>query len=336
MNCLEFKETGPPRDVIHLAQRDVPSPGPGEVLVRMLASPVNPSDTMFIEGKYGVQPQLPQVPGFEGVGVVEGSGGGLRGRFFQGKRVAVLNKSGGNWADCAAVPAAQVIPVSARLTTEQAATFFVNPATAWIMTREVLSVPAGSWLLQTAAGSSLGKMIIRLGNALGFRTLNIVRSERHVDLLKTLGADEVVVFDPARHEEGEFQGAVQRIVGDGKVKYAIDCVGGMTGSAIVRSLSPGGRLLVFGTLDDAPLQFSSRTLMANGTTVEGFWLGNFMAQKSLPFKLRLVRKLTKLVLNGTLESDIAGSFSLADYSQALDLAYDRGSEGKTLLRMEQR
>lgn len=336
MNCLEFKETGPPRDVVRLIDRDTPSPGRGEVLVRMQASPVNPSDIMFIEGKYGSQPHLPQVPGFEGVGVVEASGGGLRGKIFQGKRVAVLNKSGGNWADFTVVPAAQVIPISARLTTEQAATFFVNPATAWIMTQEVLCVPARSWLLQTAAGSSLGKMVVRLGNALGFRTLNIVRSERHVDRLKKLGADEVVVFDPARHPEDEFHEAVRRAVGQGEIKHAIDCVGGMTGSAVVRSLSPGGRLLVFGTLDDSPLQFSSRTLMTNTTTVEGFWLGSFMAQKSLLFKLQLVRKLTRLVLNGTLESDIAGSFSLADFSQALDQVEDSGSEGKTLLRMEQR
>ena len=76
---------------------DVPAPEPkrGEVLVRMLVSPVNPSDLMFVHGKYGLKPSLPATPGFEGVGVVEATGGGLLGWLRKGKRVAVINSRTG-------------------------------------------------------------------------------------------------------------------------------------------------------------------------------------------------------------------------------------------------
>ena len=127
MKCVQFKSTGEPRQVLKCVERDAPSPKHGEVLVRMLASPVNPSDLMFVRGVYGVEPHLPQSPGFEGVGIVEASGGGLRGKLFRSKRVAVLNRAGGNWSEYAVVPAAQVIPLSSRLSMEQAAHVFRKP-----------------------------------------------------------------------------------------------------------------------------------------------------------------------------------------------------------------
>src|SRR5206468_699626 len=144
-----------------------PPPGRGRVRVRILASPVNPSDLLFVRGVYGRKPSPPATPGFEGVGVVEESGGGLLGRRVLRRRVAVLNGSGGNWQEQVVVPAQQAVPVPAGLPDEQAASFFVNPATALAMTRHVLRVPAGAWLLQTAAGSALGRMIIRLGRQEG-------------------------------------------------------------------------------------------------------------------------------------------------------------------------
>ena len=78
-----------------------------------------------------------------------------------------MNSKGGNWQEQVIVPARQVVPVAAAVPDEQAASFFVNPATALVLTRWVLRVPAGAWLLQTAAGSALGRMIIRLGKRHG-------------------------------------------------------------------------------------------------------------------------------------------------------------------------
>ena len=338
MRAVEFSETGEPSSVLKYVDLHRPTPKPGEVLVRMKMAPINPSDMMFIRGGYTTAAVCPAIPGFEGVGVVEASGGGLRGRLFTGKRVAVLNKKGGNWSDYVVLPADQVIPLSEGLSDEQAATFFVNPATAWVMTQEVLRIPPNGWLLQTAAGSSLGHMIVRLGKATGFRTICVVRRTAQVEVLKRLGADHVIVFDGNPAEESGFIESVRKIVGSEGVRYAVDPVGGSTGSAVVRCLGQGGHLLVYGTLSNEPLSFSSRTLMSVGARVDGFWLGNFMARQGLIHKLRIVRKLSQLIRAGVLESNIAQVFPLSEIQQAVQRAAQAspdGQAGKIMLKMNE-
>ena len=336
MRAVQFFETGSPSSVLRYVDVHQPTPGPGEVLVRMKMASINPSDLMFIRGQYTIPANCPAIPGFEGVGVVEKSGGGLRGKLFTGKRVAVLNKKGGNWADYVVVPSEQVIPLSSALTDQQAATFFVNPATAWIMTQEVLGIPRDAWLLQTAAASSLGRMIVRLGKASGFRTLCVVRRDSQVSLLKKLGADEVVVFDGDPSHENDFVKDVGRIVGSRGVRYAIDAVGGSIGSAVVRCLGSDGHLLVYGTLSSQPLSFSPRSLMTVGSRIEGFWLGNFMSKMGLMFKLRLIRKLSSLIQSGVLGSTVDHVLPLSEIEKAVRLAEESapdGQSGKILLQL---
>lgn len=333
MRAVRFASPGSPETVLCTEETERPHPVRGEVLVRMLATPVNPSDLMFVRGQYTIPAQCPATPGFEGVGVVEESGGGLKGTMFRGRRVVVLNRKGGNWAEYAAVSSGEVIPVSSSLSTEQAATFFVNPATAWVMTREVLRVPKGSWLLQTAAGSALGRMIIRLGQHCGFRTLNIVRREAVADELRRMGADHVEVFND-ESDPDQLTERIRAVVGGEGLKFAVDAVGGPTGSAVVRSLGLEGRMLAFGTLSGQPLQFSPRTLMTVESRVEGFWLGNFMNKTGLLFKLGLVRNLTRLIKAGVLSSEIAASFSLDEIGDAVKSAENSSRVGKTLLRIQ--
>ncbi|MEI7702445.1 MAG: alcohol dehydrogenase catalytic domain-containing protein, partial [Planctomycetia bacterium] len=79
MKAVRFNSPGNPAVVLTAGDIPQPVPADGQVLVRMLASPINPSDLMFIRGQYTLQPECPATPGFEGVGIVEQSGGGLRG-----------------------------------------------------------------------------------------------------------------------------------------------------------------------------------------------------------------------------------------------------------------
>ena len=328
MKAIVFDRCGDPEQVLQL--RDLPEPKPArrQVRVRMLASPINPSDLLFIQGRYGRQPELPASPGFEGVGIVEESGGGLLGWRVRGRRVAVLGALSGCWREQVIVPAHQAVPVPVDVPDEQAAAFFVNPATALIMTRHVLRVPRGAWLLQTAAGSALGRMVIRLGKRDGFRTINVVRRREQAEELLREGADAVICT--ADESISERVGALTSGAG---VPFALDAVGGATGSEVVRTLAAGGRMLVYGTLSFEPLWIDPRTLIVGQKRVEGFWLGEWVARQGLLTKLRLVRTIGRLMSAGVLTSPVSATYPMEKIHEAVRAAAQPGRPGKLILRI---
>ncbi len=329
MRAAVCERFGEPADV--LAYKDTPAPecGAGQVRVRMLASPVNPSDLMTVRGVYGRRPALPFIPGYEGVGVVEEARGWLawlRG-LKAGRRVAVLNGVGGNWAEQVVIPARQAVPLPDDLPDEQAASFFVNPASAIVMTRHVLNVPRGAWLLQTAAGSMLGRMVIRLGKKHGFKTVNLVRRRAQEAELKALGADEVLVMG-----EDAIPHRVRQLSKDG-VGYALDCVGGAMGSEAIKCLGPNGRLLLYGTLSPDPLTFDPRVLMVGGKRIEGFWLSEWVQTRGPLAMLSLFSQITSLMREGILATEAGQSFPLEKIADAVREAEKPARGGKVLLRI---
>jgi NADPH:quinone reductase-like Zn-dependent oxidoreductase len=327
MKAVVLANFGDPEQVLEV--RDVPAPKPkrGQVRVRMLASPINPSDLLMIRGEYGRQPALPATPGFEGVGFVE-EGAGLLAWRVKGKRVAVLRPDGGTWAEQVVIPARQAVPVPSALSDQQAAAFFVNPASALVMTGDVLRVPRGAWLLQTAAGSALGRMVIRLGKRRGFRTMNVVRRREQAEELKKLGADEVI----ATNDEPLVERVRALTNGEG-VKYAIDAVGGATGSDVVRALGPGGRMLVYGTLAGEPLTVDPRALMQGLKRIEGFWLSEWARSRGPLRMLLLFRQIGKLMSEGVLASEVGATFPIDEVRAAVRAAAQPGRTGKVLLRL---
>lgn len=332
MKSVIYEEFGDPAQVLRLVEKEPPQPGPGEVRVRMILSPINPSDLMSIQGGYTYEPRLPATPGFEGVGIVEASGGGMLGKLMIGKRVAVLNREHGNWCEQTVTSARQVIPIPASLSDEQAATFFVNPATAWSLTQEVMQVPAREWLVQSAANSSLGQMIVKLGRHSGFKTLNIVRRESEIEKLKQLGADEVICFDAGRDAGEELLDRIKEILPQG-ARYVIDPVGGQLGSILARSLGEEGLMVMYGTLSGEEVSINPRTLMSPNASIRGFHLGGFMQKKSLLSKMALIRKVSRLVVRGVLTTEAAREYPLDQIHDAVSASQQPGHTQKILLRI---
>jgi NADPH:quinone reductase-like Zn-dependent oxidoreductase len=327
MRAIVFEQFGDPAEVLQVREVPQPEPGPGQVLVRMLASPIGPADFLTVRGEYGHRPKLPATPGTEGVGIVE-AGRGFLGRLRVGSRVAVLNQTGGNWQEKVVVSALRVVPISRHVTDDQAATFFVNPATAFIMTRLVLNVPPGAWLLQTAAGSALGRMVIRLGRHFDFRTINVVRRRQQAEELLQAGGDAAIAT-----ENESIEDRVRALTNGAGVPFALDAVGGATGSAVARSLARGGRLLVYGTLANEPLSLPSRMLFLGAKRIEGFWLSEWANRQSILAMMRLFRRIHELMAKGVLSTDIGPVFPLDEIKAAVRQASTPGRHGKILLRM---
>src|SRR5260370_20765411 len=140
MRTLQIKDYDGKPGSLTVVEVPVPRPGPGEVLVKVFASPVNPSDLMFITGNYGFKKALPATPGFEGSGAVVETGTGMMAKFMKGRRVACAaahaNSKGGKWAEYIVTSAHFCVPLSNRVEMEQGATILVNPPTAWPLVDE--------------------------------------------------------------------------------------------------------------------------------------------------------------------------------------------------------
>ncbi len=333
-------------------------PGAGQVRVRMLLSPVNPSDLNFVHGTYYdalqriiwnqgkakdgrvfYDPQLknpcPQPPyalGGEGVGIVDAVGSGLLARRLDGKRVAIAGgPPNGCWQEYTVADAKRAVALPDTISDEQGAMFFVNPVTAYVITREVLKVRRGGWLLLTAAGSALGKSVVRLAKIYGFKTLCVVRSSSNSDELRRLGADAVI-----ETAGQDLVAEVFRVTRGKGVGYAIDCVGGELSAEVVRCLGLDGKLVLYGTLDNSPMQLPIRDLMMPVAHISGFILPNWMLQQSPLKLLKVLHKVKQLTIKGVFDTEIEATFPLQQVAEAVSHATRPGRTGKVMLRIAQR
>jgi len=153
------------------------------------------------------------------------------------------------------------------------------------------------------------------------------------DELKSLGADEVVPFSPDGDNADRFCERIMAITGPEGVRFAIEPVGGATGSAVARCLGQNGRMLAYGTLSGDPVCVSPRELIGTGASIEGFWLANWTARQSLINRLRLVSRVKRLMRQGILVSDVGKRYSLDQIADAVREAERPGRGGKTLLQI---
>ena len=346
-------------DDIRIEDVPVPEPGPGQVRVRMLLAPVNPSDLNFIRGTYhealgrliwnqgrsatdprvffdperrNVCPVPPYSLGGEGVGVVDACGSGLLAGRLRGKRVAVVGgPPNGTWQEYTVVDAKRAFALPGAIPDQQAAMFCINPVTAYAMVRKVFDVPRGAWMLLTAAGSALGKSVVRMGRRDGFRTICVVRSSANAAALEALGADAVI--ETSRQD---LVAEVARITGGAGAGFALDCVGGQLAADVVRCLGPGGRYLIYGTLADGPLSIPGRDLLMPGVQMAGFYLGQWAAQQSLLGMLGTLRAVKRLTIDGVFHTEVGETFPLERAARAVAASVEPGRTGKVLLRIGDR
>lgn len=313
---------------ITVAQVPAPRPGPGEVLVKVFASPINPSDLMFIQGLYGFKKALPAMPGFEGSGTVVESGPGLMGKYLKNKRVACAaadpNISGGMWAEYVVTSSQLCIPLRKHVNLEQAASLLVNPFTAWALMDEARRGrhPA---VVQTAAASALGRMILRLGQRFSIPVVNVVRRREQVELLQTMGAQYVV-----NSSESGFEDGLRDLCRKLGTTIGFDAVAGEMSGIVLRAQPPKSRLLVYGGLSLAPSQIDPALLIFESKHLEGFILSDWLRSKNLVSQLRVAGKVQDL-LGSDLKTEFQAKLPLKDAPQALRQYTSNMTAGKVLL-----
>ena len=327
MRAIRFSEFGPPARVLRLEDVPTPEPGLGEVRIRVTHRPINPSDLHLIAGTYGIRPTLPATPGLEGMGRVDALGDGVA-NLVVGERVIAMAGGPSTWAEHLIAPAARVVPVPDAVSDQAAAQFVVNPLTAWLLLTEELSVAPGDWLLQTAAGSTLGKLVLRLARHRGVRTIDVVRRRDQVQELLDLGADAVICTGDERVID-----RVKEITGGKGIAGAIDSVGGPLAAQVARSLRRGGTLVVFGLLGGDPVMpLEIPDLLFKGATVRGFWLTSWFATRPPERIGSAIAEVMTLMAQGLMVPDVEAEYELADFANAIAHAERGGRRGKVMLK----
>ena len=324
MQSVIFREFGDPAEVLRLEKTEAPVPGPGQILVRYRARSINPSDLLVIRGVYGSLPPLPATPGLEGMGEVIAAGDGA-GEFSVGQRVVTFGIRG-TWQEMTLATQDQLIAVPDSIPDQSAAQFVVNPLSAWIMLVDELAMQPGEWLVQTAAASTLGRIVLQLARMRGFRTINIVRRPEYVDELKSLGADEVL-----SSEEPDLDKRIREIAGDRGVTKAIDAVGGETGAAVLRSLAPGGTMIVYGALSMKPIPIEGSRLVFSSAAVKGFWFNRWRRFTEAGKRDAVIAKMIDAMSAGQIVPPVEAEYALTDFEAAVRHARQPGRRGKVLL-----
>ena len=187
MRCAVYNAFGAPAEVLHLAERPVSEPGPGEIRGRMVLSPIHNHDLWTISGEYGVKPPLPAIGGTEALGVVDKLGEGVTTPAV-GQRVTASSIVGA-WAEYFIARAAAVVPVPDAISDEVACQLIAMPLSA-MMALVDLGVKPGQWMIQNAATGAVGKTLAMIAKAKGIHVVNIVRRREGVAELGKLGIEQ--------------------------------------------------------------------------------------------------------------------------------------------------
>ena len=323
MKSIVFEQTGKPADILKATEVATPEPGPNEVRVKVIASPINPSDIMFVQNLYGIRPQLPSGAGFEGVGVVDALGEGVQMR--TGMRVSFT--SIGTWSEYAIAHQRSLIPVPDAMSDEVAAQLFVNPFTAYAMVQDS-GVKEGGWLMLTAAGSAFGKMVIQLCKMRGINTIGTVRRDDLNDELKALGLTEVV-----NTESENLAARVKQITGGNGVACVLDAVGGHTATEALKCLGKGGTMLIYGLLSLQDPSINAGLLIFRELTVKGFWLTDWMRRVDSQTRQEVAQNVISLLASGKIQLPVEATYSLDQIVEAVEHADRHGRWGKILVKL---
>jgi NADPH:quinone reductase-like Zn-dependent oxidoreductase len=322
MKKIIFHHAGKPADILNVEQVDMPQYGPDDVLIKVIASPINPSDIMFVQNLYGIRPQFPSPAGFEGVGTIVEKGENVR--IPVGTRVSFTGI--GAWGEYTVTNHRTLMPVPDAMPDDVAAQLFVNPFTAVSMVEDS-GVKEGEWLMITACGSALGKMVIQLCKMKGIKTIGTVRRDDINDEIRAMGVTEIV-----NTSQPDWSKQVQELTHYKGVRAVLECVGGATTEESVKCLGRGGLMLIYGLLGLEDPAINIGLMIFKELTIKGFWLTEWMKNAPAEVRNKLAVEVITLLTSGQIQLPVEAIYGLDDIAAAVTHADAPGRFGKILIK----
>jgi NADPH2:quinone reductase len=316
VKAWQVSRCGEPEDVLELVDVPRPAPGPGQLLVRVLAAAANFPDVLLCRGTYQVRPPLPFSPGFELCGEVVEAGPEpmppMTVGFAPGDRVigGAALPSGG-FAEYAVMDAARAFPVPAGLDDAGAAPFLVTYQTGWFGLHRRAHLAAGETLLVQAAAGGVGSGAVQLGKAAGATVIGVAGGPEKAALVRELGAD--VVVDRTAED---FVAVVKEVTGGRGADVVYDPVGGDAYAKSTKCIAFEGRILVVGFASGTiPSPGLNHALVKNYSILGLHWQ---LYETRDPAAVRACHaELTRLVEDGKIRTLVTERLTFADVPDAL-------------------
>src|SRR5213595_1186801 len=320
INAAVYETHGNPAEVLHVESQRWPTPGAGEVIVKMRAAPVNPADLNQIEGKYPVRAQLPATPGFEGAGIIADVDRDVTN--VAAGALVILPHNIGTWRDAVAVKADELVVVPAGIKPVHAAMLKINPMTAWRLLHDYVDLARGDWLIQNAGNSAAGRAVIQVAHELGYKTVNVVRRAELVGELRAEGGDVVLVDGEKLRDE------VKNATGSAAIRLGLNSVGGDSALRLANCLAFGGTLVSFGAMGLQPLKIPTGLLIFKDLRFRGIWINKWYDNATQAERMEAFNPLFEMAKRGLLQTKVEKSYPLGEFKTAVAHAAQNKRSGK--------
>lgn len=327
MTAIRQHEHGGPEVLQVEHDVEVPTPGPGQLLVRLEATGVNFIDTYFREGLYPAE--LPFTPGQEGVGEVVAHGPSSLNTAADtlpaiGSRVAFCDAIGGTYAEYCLVRADRVVEVPEGMDREVAASVTLQGITAHYLARGVYPLEQGSTCVITAGAGGVGQLLTQLAKHLGATVISLVSNDAKEEISKAAGADHVLRYEEYSGER------VRDLTGGVGVDVVYDGVGATTFATSLECIRPTGTMCLFGAASGPVDPIDPQILNKHGSlflTRPGI---NAWTSRKGEFAMR-AGEILQLVNEGVLKVNVGASYSLAEAQKAHEDLQGRKTTGSVVL-----
>lgn len=314
---------------LRVEEAPIPSPKKNQVLIKVHAAPVNPSDIAFITGGYNIIKSLPAVPGFEGSGIVTDTGAGAE--HFYGKKVSFFTQEDedGSWAEYICTDKSNTVLLEDEMDMDQGACFAINPFTARGLL-DIALLQNSPTIVQNAAGSQVAHFIRLMADELGVKVIDIVRKEQTAKKISKQGAKHVLLED-----DPDFDKKLLKMAHKMDARLAFDAVAGLWTGRILNSLPNDSEVVVYGGLSNKEISgVDPMGLIFKDKVISGFNLGSWRQLLDDEYFDEISKELQKHFISGVYKTAIQGKVGFDEVSKGLSLYLKNMSEGKMLIANE--
>jgi putative PIG3 family NAD(P)H quinone oxidoreductase len=313
-----------PADALKPARIERPTPGAGQILIRVRAAGVNRPDLLQRQGLYPPPPGAPDTPGLEVAGEIAAVGPGTA-RWQVGDKVTAL-VAGGGYAEFCIAPAPQCLPVPDGLDMVEAGALPETFFTVWVNVFERGRLQPGETLLVHGGASGIGTTAIMVASGLGARVFATAGGPEKCAACEKLGAARAIDY---RTED--FVEVVRKETGGKGVDVVLDMIGGPTVARNIQALAQDGRLSFIAFLEGSRIEVDLLPVMLKRLTITG----STLRARPVAYKGQVARALEErvwpLLAGGKFKPVIDSTFPLKDAAAAHERLESRGTVGKVVL-----